>query len=379
MEDKFDILDALAERMSYDYVGIRLYDESATAVLYALGEKNRAELIKYCNERLDYYPLYRYFDKLSNSTRSGVYKVNQFIKYKRNEPISLLLKWFCDSKSRKVGYSRGELKVRFITQTRKDQIKILKTFLLSSNEKDREWAAQWANRDWSKSFVDPLMKALDMKPSRNVSIAVIKNLPLEYVRENSSILAEIAPVDLCIRLGQSGEIELAKYKLNILEYLYCTAMIKRKIPESQLQIEQRLFAFLHQITSNYEFEKCLHPISIQTIPMIGKAIWGLGVHGMTDVLLRIIDLMRYAYSGNRYPSWYDEFDKVTRWIQEEWEMDDKEHLIDMIQIISSDSKVAHEENEPDLLPPKIEAYYRSNVEDESDLDDNIRGFIDELF
>ena len=173
--------------------------------------------------------------------------------------------------------------------------------------------------------------------------------------------------------------EFTRYKLNILEYLYCTAEMGYKIPESQLQIEQHFFAFLHRITSNYEFEKCLHPISIQTIPMIGKAIWGLGVHGMTDVLLRIIDLMRYAYSGNRCPSWYDEFDKVTRWIQEEWEMDDKENLIDMIQIISSDSKVAHEENEPDLLPPKIEAYYRSNVEDESDLDDNIREFIDELF
>ena len=113
--------------------------------------------------------------------------------------------------------------------------------------------------------------------------------------------------------------------------------------------------------------------------MIGKAIWGLGVHGMTDVLLRIIDLMRYVYSGNRYLSWDGEFDKVTRWIQEEWEMEDKENLIDIIQIISSDSKVAHEENGPDLLPPKIEAYYRSNVEDESDLDDNIREFIDELF
>ena len=110
--------------------------------------------------------------------------------------------------------------------------------------------------------------------------------------------------------------------------------------------------------------------------MIGKAIWGLGVHGMTGVLLRIIDLMRYVYSGNKYPSWYDEFDKVTKWIQEEWEMDDKESLIDMIQIISSDSRVAHEENEPDL--PIIEPYYRSNVE-ESDLDDNIRGLIDDLF
>lgn len=381
IDDKLDFLDALATRKTYDHIGLRLFDEAVTAVIYSLGKENIDELFYYCKERLTHYPLLRYIDNIRKPKEKGIYKVNQFIKYKRNESISQLLKWFCEPKSGKRVYSRRELKERFITQTRKDQIKILKTFLLSSSERDREWAAQWANRDWSNSMTNPLLKAMEKNPSRNVCIAIIRNLPLEFVKKNAELFAEVAPADLCIRLGVSEKIDITKYNLNILEYLYCTSEIGYRIPESEAEIEQLLFAFLHKICAEYDYTKCLHPISIMTIPMIGKAIWGLGVHGMTEVLIHIIDFICYVYSDNRHLDWCEEFDRAVRWIQEKWEMDDKENFINMISTANIEYHNSRED-ERNSLPDESIPEFKSTIKyagiDEKGIDRNLHDFINEF-
>lgn len=324
-----EILDRLVEKINRPLYCEKEYKGIVASVIVSLGKDKLDDIESLCKKYSKYDLLFSCIKEAKTPKERRIYKVNQFVEYKRNESISQLLKWFEDPHSGKRVYARTELKRRFITQSHKDQIKIIKSLLVSTNAADREWAALWADRDWTESYADNLKRALDMKPTRRISTTAINHLPVDFLKEKYDVLRSQASMHLCIRLGQDDPShDISTYDLDTFEWLYATAVTGRKIEESDIEVEQKVFTYIYEFIKNDGHNRCIYPISFFSIPLLSKVFWALGQHRMTETLFSIMDCINYVFPDEEYRGWTEQFNRTLAWINREWKIEEDKGAVD---------------------------------------------------
>ncbi len=378
-----EILDRLVEKINRPLYCEKVYKGIVASIIVSLGKDKFGEIENLCKTHSRYNILLSCIKEAKTPKGRRIFKVNQFVEYKRNETIPLLLKWFEDPQSGKRVYARTELKRRFITQSHKDQVRIIKSLLVSSSEADREWAALWADRDWTASYAENLKRALDMKPTRSVSITVINHLPIDFLKEKHDILRSLAPMQLCIRLGQSDPShDISTYDLDTFEWVYVTAMVGRKIEEYDIEVEQKVFTYIYEFIKSDGHNRCLYPISFFSIPLLSKVFWALGQHGMTETLFSIIDCINYVFPDEEYRGWIEQFNRTLAWINREWKIEEEKVAADEL-VARTEEVTTIEELIRTLGPP----YYKEFCTElglkpisfgEVSKDNNEEGFLDDF-
>jgi hypothetical protein len=324
-----DILDRLVAKINRPLYCEKEYRGIVASVIVSLGKDKLDEIESLCKYHGKYSILLPCIKEAKAPQKRRIFKVNQFVEYKRNESIPQLLKWFENPHSGKRVYARTELKRRFITQSHKDQVRIIKSLLVSASAADREWAALWADRDWTVSYAENLKRALDMKPTRSVAITVINHMPIDFLKENHAILRSQASMQLCIRLGQDDPShDISTYELDTFEWLYATAMAGRKIDEYDIEVDQKVFTYIYEFIKNDGHNRCLYPISFFSIPLLSKVFWALGQHGMTETLFSIMDCINYVFPDEEYRGWTEQFNRTLAWINREWKIEEDKGAVD---------------------------------------------------
>ena len=324
-----EILDRLVENINRPLYCEKVYKGIVASIIVSLGKDKFGEIENLCKTHSRYNILLSCIKEAKTPKGRRIFKVNQFIEYKRNESISQLLKWFEDPQSGKRVYARTELKRRFITQSHKDQVRIIKSLLVSSGAADREWAALWADRDWTASYAENLKRALDMKPTRRISTTAINHLSIDFLKEKYDVLRSQASMRLCIRLGQDDSShDISTYDLDTFEWLYATAVTGRKIEDSDIEVEQKVFTYIYEFIKNDGHNRCIYPISFFSIPLLSKVFWALGQHRMTETLFSIMDCINYVFPDEEYRGWTEQFNRTLAWINREWKIEEDKGAVD---------------------------------------------------
>lgn len=295
------------------------------AIIRSCGATKYAEIENICSTNAEYRVLPTVLEYMNRPHVSKRFKV-QYLYYKINEPVSSLLKYYKDSKSGKVSYSRKDLKKRFMAFSRKEQKTIIKSFLESRNKSDREWAARQADIIWDESFQKSLMVAFETAPSKSVSITVFRHLPIEYVK-NVKIVNGEAEKEFYKRLSQEGIFVPHIDELNIFDYLVAVSYASDKVKLDEELIEKKIFAYLYWYI-NYQNIFKIHPRSFEFIPLFFNVIEALGRLGLTDALFKILDLMNYIKPQGEFLGIDEQCAKAKEWMDDIWTMEGKEFFLD---------------------------------------------------
>lgn len=273
---------------------------------------------------------YRYVSEMlacMNNTRVAKrYKV-QYVEYKVNEPTTRLLSYYNDHNSGKVCYARTDLKNRFVALSRNDQIRVVKSFLVSRNKADREWAARQAGIMWDKSFEESLITAFKICPSKTVSAEYFKHAPIELVREASVVCRE-AELEYHTRLAIEGILPSDADDMDIFKYLIVVSQADRKVHLAEYPIEKKVFAYLYRYINETGCGECHYSHSILGVPLFIKAIEAMGILGMTKLLFVILDMVDYVFEFTANAPVDRQFEMANEWIEDIWEADDKRNILD---------------------------------------------------
>lgn len=263
---------------------------------------------------------------------------------KRNENIDTILKRFIDKKSKRVVESRKELKKRFEYLDFKDQKKIINAFLESPNVSDIGWAGYQAGLHWDNCFIDPITRAFERKQDFDLAKTIIRHFPIEFVKQHEEILASTDREALCIRLGNEPDFSLDKYNLYIFEYLNILAHLKREVPETEEEIEKRVFLFLYE---NIVREKTRREwgwtFSFTDFPELRKTIWALGQLKMPAIVLKILDCQAYILANKKDDTYSESMRLAREWIEDVWNYEGKADLLNHLVMIDGWTVVDYHE------------------------------------
>ena len=203
----------------------------------------------------------------------------------RNEPIGRLLRYYLDKKSKKVAYARPRLRSRFPLQSYQDQNRILRAFLTGSKD-DCEWAARYLRDNWRKEMAGAVSAALEKTGCQTLAYVILRHFPNEYIlREQDRLVAIAGYQHVCARLGNEPSFEMDESRLNTPDYFHVMASLGRDVDAGAL--EQRFYDYL--LTCPYDYRTLLYkPVSLVSMPGVGKMIWAMGVLGMQDALARLV-------------------------------------------------------------------------------------------
>ena len=265
-------------------------------------------------------------DKIKQTLNPTPYNV-----VKKNETIDTLLKWYTDKKSRKVGYSKKELKVRLPYQSFAVQKKIIKAFLTSPNIDDAAWGARQADLYWDKSFIKPLEDSRYRGYTPSEAKTIIRHFPLDFVSYHRGELNFQSSEDLCIRLGDESDFSVEHYDLPIFSYLYVYAHLKKVIPRSEKEIEKEIIFHIYKKIIRIEDNSEYGPgFNFTDFPELRKAVWALGQLKMPNVALKILECQEYILTNKENNTYRESFRLARKWIEEVWEIDDKQFLEDFV-------------------------------------------------
>lgn len=243
----------------------------------------------------------------------------------------------------------------------KDQKKIINAFLESPNSNDVEWGGYQAGLHWDNCFIELLTKAFERKLYLDVVITIIRHFPIEFVKEHEEVLASRDKEDLCIRLGNEPGFSLDKYDLYIFEYLYILATLKREVPESEEEIEKRVFLFIYKQVvredSGYSFG---WGFSFTDFPELRKMIWALGQLKMPNIVLKILDCQAYILDNQTEGTNAESIWLARKWIEEVWDYEGKEDLLNHLVMIDGWNVVDY--SEFDDLPPDVIEFIESDTD-----------------
>lgn len=187
-------------------------------------------------------------------------------------PTSVLLRWYKDKKSKKVGAAAEALKARFNRETEEGRRAILKAFLMGGI-KELEWAARYLRYHWTRSMTT--LVECRWKMTRNPVLAqvVLRHLPESFVMAEQEPLAEAAGyVFVCARLGKRKDFHIDANRLTVPDYLYVLAKNRADGVDPQ-HIETRLEEYLDQ--SDWLSHRD-----------IGLILWALGKLSLTETVIR---------------------------------------------------------------------------------------------
>lgn len=250
---------------------------------------------------------------------------------KKNETIDTLLKWYTDKKSRKVGYSKKELKKRFPYQSFAVQKKIIKAFLTSRNIDDAAWGARQADLYWDKSFIKPLEDSRYRGYTPSEAKTIIRHFPLDFVSYHRGLLNSQTSEDLCIRLGDESDFDVESYNLNILSYLYVYAHLKSPIPKTESEIEKDLFFHIYKrIVRDLDDSRWGPGYNFADFPELRKGVWALGQLNFPNIVLKILECQEYILANKNDNTYSESIRLARKWIEEVWDIDDKQFLEDFV-------------------------------------------------
>lgn len=313
----------------------------------ALSEEQREEASRYIYGGF-YMSLYRF---LPNAAPK--YEV------KKNETLETLLARFLDKKSRRVVESRKEIKRRFEYQSYGDQKKIIKAFLSSPNEDDREWAACQADKLWDDSFIEPLRYAFGLRRSSYyVIITAIRHMPIDFVKEIANEDIYPGQIELYIRLGNEPDFSIEKYKLNIFDYLYVMARLGREISENEEEIEKSLFLYLYKwLLREMIVTDFLLECKFEDFPNLRRTIWALGQLKMPNLIFKIFECQAYINANQKENTAHESLKLAKEWIDEKWDYEGRDELLGSLVLINGYDLVDYRGAQKYL--PDLEIYMNS--------------------
>lgn len=140
--------------------------------------------------------------------------------------------------------------------------------------------------------------------------------------------------------------------LNIFEYLYIFASLKREVPESEEEIEKRVFLFLYkQIVREDSGHSFGWGFSFTDFPELRKMIWALGQLKMPNIVLKILDCQAYILANKTEGTNSESIWLARKWIEEVWDYERKEDLLNHLVMVDGWNVVDYRDCED--LPPDV--------------------------
>ena len=204
----------------------------------------------------------------------------------RNEPIGRLLRYYLDKKSKKVAYARTQLRSRFIHQSYQEQNRILKAFLKGSKH-DCEWAARSLRDNWRKEMTGYVSDAWENTGVKTLAYVILRHFPNEYILQEQTKLSDIAGYQyVCARVGNEPSFIIDESRLSTPDHFYVLAKLGREVDANAF--EQRFYDYL--LTYPYDYKRLHHKtVSLLSIDGVDRMIWAMGVLGMQDALIRLLE------------------------------------------------------------------------------------------
>lgn len=203
----------------------------------------------------------------------------------KNETLAFLLKLYLDKKSKKVRYARQCLKDRFDKQSYRDQNRILRAFLEGAAI-DCDWVGRLLRDDWRKELKSQVGEAWLRTRRPMLAYVILKHFPNSYILSEQESLSEVSGYQfVCARIGNEPGFVLDELRLTIPNLLYVMAKLGRVVDSEAM--EKRIYDFLLNYDGYYD-HGFLTP-SFSFIPGWDRMVWAMGVLGMQDALVRLLE------------------------------------------------------------------------------------------
>lgn len=213
-----------------------------------------------------------------------------------NKSISLLLKQFCDKKSKCVVSSRRELQNRYPYQSQQCQRKIISAFLMSGAKSDRRWAYSVLYKEWDSYFKNLIAKLWKGQRETMCEWLVVKYLPTDFLMNNLELFHKSSYKFLCIRLVNTKGFTIDRSMLNDYDYIYVAAKTKMDIDKKFVQ--RFLYTYIIETINamdDLSLEIDLRPrkrfntigatSSLCDLGKVQKILWCMSELGMIDELI----------------------------------------------------------------------------------------------
>ena len=226
----------------------------------------------------------------------------------KNATITSLMNQYLDKKSKKVKHARDLLRDRFDKQSYLVQNRILREFL-KGTKTDYEWAGRRLRDNWR-----PEMKALVgevWKKTRNQILAyvILRHFPNSYIIQEQYELEKVVNYAyICARVGNDSSFNMDLSRFSVPELFYVLAKLNRLVDAEDM--EKRLYDYLLNYDYNYS-DLVFQPISFASIKGMDQIVWAMGVLGMQDALIRLLNFENRVKersktedeTGQEIPSW----------------------------------------------------------------------------
>lgn len=203
-----------------------------------------------------------------------------------NEPLTTLLKLYLDKRSKRVVYARLRLKDRFHKQSYRDQNRILRAFL-NGTATDRDWACRILRDNWRKELARDVKEAWTKSRKPMLAYVILRHFPNAFILEEQERLAQAASYPhVCARVGNEPSFKMDESRLDVVDYLYVMAKLGRSVDAEDA--ERRLYSFLLGYDGYFDRFFYTSP-SFSSIEGWDRMVWAMGVLGMQDALVRLLD------------------------------------------------------------------------------------------
>lgn len=203
----------------------------------------------------------------------------------KNEPLTTLLKLYLNKRSKKVRYARQCIKDRFDKQSYRDQNRILRAFL-SGPAMDCDWAGRILRDNWRKEMKGYVGEAWERTRRQILAYVILRHFPNSYILLEQESLSDVAGYQfVCARIGNEPSFFFDESRLTIPDLFYVTAKLERTVDNEEM--EKKLYDFL----LNYDgyYDQVFPTPSFSCISGWDRMVWAMGVLGMQDSLIRLLE------------------------------------------------------------------------------------------
>lgn len=208
----------------------------------------------------------------------------------KNEPVSQLLRWYSDKKSKKVFYASGELKRRFPGQSFQVQKKILNAFLCGG-KKDVEWAARYLRDNWISTFENVVLAKWHEVKMPLFAYIILRHFPDAIIFQEQEAIAEtVGYAYVCARLGNMKGFVVDEGRLSPEDWFYVMAKLGRE--DALSRIDDQLKACINSLKP---LDLLLFQNgSILSVRPLSRVVWSMKKLHYTEGIIRLIEMVEHA-------------------------------------------------------------------------------------